>query len=191
MRSTTFWKITFGLFACGFSMNLMGTHCMPMLQDHGFDATTSALGIGLIGLVAIPSTMVLGRIADKVERRKLLSAIYGVRGLGFIGLLVAGSVWQLYRRSCPWAAWCGRAALHCLLPSWRMVYGVKKVGGAIRLGLSGPSSGCHAQRLAGWLGYQTHHTHWVAFGAAALLLVLAAGVAWSLRPAASPAATAA
>ncbi|MGE8398170.1 MAG: MFS transporter, partial [Comamonas sp.] len=91
MRTATFWKVTFGLFACGFSMNLMGTHCMPMLIDHGFDATTSALGIGLIGLVAIPSTMVLGRIADKVERRKLLSVIYGVRGLGFFALLLVGS----------------------------------------------------------------------------------------------------
>ncbi|WP_313072017.1 MFS transporter, partial [Melaminivora sp.] len=44
MRTATFARITFGLFACGFSMNLLGTHGMPMLMDHGFDATTSALG---------------------------------------------------------------------------------------------------------------------------------------------------
>ncbi|MBQ0131472.1 MAG: MFS transporter, partial [Comamonas sp.] len=96
MRTATFWKVTFGLFACGFSMNLMGTHCMPMLLDHGFDATTSALGIGLIGVVAIPSTLVLGRMADRVQRRLLLSVIYAVRGVGFIGLMLVGSAAQLY-----------------------------------------------------------------------------------------------
>jgi len=53
LRTSPFWKISFGLFACGFSMNLIGTHGMPILMDHGFDATTSSLGIGLIGLVAV------------------------------------------------------------------------------------------------------------------------------------------
>ena len=38
MRTAPFWMIFFGLFACGFSMNLLGTHGMPMLMDHGFDA---------------------------------------------------------------------------------------------------------------------------------------------------------
>jgi sugar phosphate permease len=69
-RSAPFWQITGGLFACGFSMNLLGTHGIPMLMDHGFDATTSSLGIGLIGLVAIFSTLVLGRISDTLPRRK-------------------------------------------------------------------------------------------------------------------------
>src|SRR4029453_8520533 len=50
MVTAPFWKIFFGLFACGFSMNLLGTHGMPMLMDHGFDAFTSSMGIGLIGL---------------------------------------------------------------------------------------------------------------------------------------------
>ena len=75
IRTVPFWKICLGLFACGFSMNLLGTHGMPMLMDHGFDATTSSVGIGLIGVVAIFGTLVLGRIADKIERRKILAFI--------------------------------------------------------------------------------------------------------------------
>ena len=42
LRTAPFWKITFGLFACGFSMNLLGTHGVPMLMDHGFDAIVPA-----------------------------------------------------------------------------------------------------------------------------------------------------
>src|SRR5690606_22113511 len=73
MRTAPFWKITLGLYACGYSMNLLGTHGVPMLMDHGFDATTSSLGIGLIGLVAIFSTVALGRISDKMPRKNLLA----------------------------------------------------------------------------------------------------------------------
>ena len=60
LRTGVFWKIFVGMFTCGFSMNLLGTHGMPMLMDHGFDAHSSSLGIGLIGFVAIFGTLVLG-----------------------------------------------------------------------------------------------------------------------------------
>lgn len=180
MRSATFWKVTFGLFACGFSMNLMGTHCMPMLQDHGFDATTSALGIGLIGLVAIPSTILLGRIADKVERRKLLSVIYGVRGLGFIGLLLVASAWQLYGvAAIGGVVWAGSIALSSAILA--DVYGVKKVGMLYGWAYLGHQVGAMISAWLGGWGYEVHHTHWVAFGAAALLLFMAAAVSWRIR----------
>lgn len=179
MRTATFWKVTFGLFACGFSMNLMGTHCMPMLIDHGFDATTSSLGIGLIGLVAIPSTMVLGRIADKVERRKLLSVIYGVRGLGFFALLLVGSAWQLYGvAAIGGVVWAGSIALSSAILA--DVYGVKKVGVLYGWAYLGHQVGAMISAWLGGWGYETHHTHWLAFGAAAILLLLAALVVLGL-----------
>ncbi|WP_334189238.1 MFS transporter, partial [Noviherbaspirillum sp.] len=96
VRTGPFWKVFLGLFACGFSMNLLGTHGMPMLMDHGFDATTGSLGIGLIGMVAIFGTLVLGRLSDRLPRRNLLAAIYFVRGLGFFALLLVGTHWELY-----------------------------------------------------------------------------------------------
>lgn len=179
LRTATFWKVTFGLFACGFSMNLMGTHCMPMLIDHGFDATTSALGIGLIGLVAIPSTMVLGRIADKVERRKLLSLIYGVRGLGFFALLVVASAWQLYGvAAIGGVVWAGSIALSSAILA--DVYGVKKVGVLYGWAYLGHQVGAMISAWLGGWGYETHHTHWLAFGAAAILLLMAAVVVLGL-----------
>jgi MFS family permease len=86
VRTRPFWKIVLGLFACGFSMNLLGTHGVPMLMDHGFDAMTSSYGIGMIGLVAIVGTLVLGRLSDRYPRRNILAAIYFVRGLGFAAI---------------------------------------------------------------------------------------------------------
>ncbi|MDH0383520.1 MFS transporter [Comamonas aquatica] len=179
MRTTPFLKVTLGLFACGFSMNLMGTHCMPMLLDHGFDATTSALGIGLIGLVAIPSTMVLGRLADRVERRKMLSVIYGVRGLGFLGLMLVGSAWQLYGvAAVGGVVWAGSIALSSAILA--DVYGVKKVGMLYGWAYLGHQVGAMISAWLGGWGFEQHGTHWLAFGAAAALLALAAGVALRL-----------
>lgn len=175
MGTVTFWKVTFGLFACGFSMNLMGTHCMPMLQDHGFDASTSAFGIGLIGLVAIPSTMVLGRIADRMERRKLLSAIYGVRGLGFVGLLIVGTAWQLYGvAAIGGVVWAGSIALSSAILG--DVYGVRKVGVLYGWSYLGHQVGAMISSWLGGWGYEAYHTHWLAFGAAAALLFAASAV---------------
>ncbi len=175
MRTSTFLKISLGLFTCGFSMNLLGTHGMPMLMDHGFDATTSSLGIGLIGLVAIPGTMALGRLADVMQRRTLLAAIYLVRGFGFIGLLLAGNALQLYGTSVIGGlAWAGTIALSSAILA--DVYGVRLVG--VLYGwayLSHQVGAMISSWLGGW-GYEHLGTHWVAFGMAAALLMLAAGV---------------
>ena len=183
----TFWKVTCGMFACGFSMNLMGTHCMPMLIDHGFDATTSALGIGLIGLVAIPSTMVLGRMADRVDRRRLLSTIYGVRALGFIGLMVVSSHWQLYGVAIlGGVVWAGSIALSSAVLA--DVYGVRKVGMLYGWTYLGHQVGAMLGAWMGGWGYEAHHTHWLAFGTAAALLALACVVVLRLLGRVAPAA---
>lgn len=42
-------------------MNLLGTHDVLTLMDHGFEAMASSYGIGVIGLVAILGPLVLGR----------------------------------------------------------------------------------------------------------------------------------
>ena len=178
MRTATFLKITLGLFACGFSMNLLGTHGMPMLMDHCFSATTSSLGIGLIGLVAIPSTLILGRLADRVPRRKLLATIYLVRGLGFFALLSVQAPWELYAAAAiGGVVWAGSIALSSAILA--DVYGVRLVGVLYGWAYLGHQAGATLSSWLGGWGFEQFGTHWVAFGASGLLLLLAAGV--SLR----------
>lgn len=193
MRTGTFLKITLGLFACGFSMNLLGTHGMPMLMDHGFDATTSAFGIGLIGLVAIPSTMVLGHLADRLPRRKLLAGIFCMRGLGFFALLLAGNALQLYGTSVIGGiAWAGAIALSSAILA--DMFGVRLVGVLYGWAYLGHQLGATLSSWLGGWGYEHFGTHWIAFGLSGALLMLAAGVALLLpgrHPPAQPAARAA
>lgn len=178
VRTGPFWKVFLGLFACGFSMNLLGTHGMPMLMDHGFDATTGSLGIGLIGMVAIGGTLVLGRLSDTLPRRNLLATIYFVRGLGFFALLLVGTHWELYAAATIGGiVWAGSIALSSAILA--DVYGVKLVGilyGCAYLGHQ--IGGMISSWLGGW-GYEAYGTHWIAFGSAGAVLLMAAGV--SLR----------
>src|SRR4051812_30291340 len=179
MRTTPFWKIFFGLFACGFSMNLLGTHGMPMLMDHGFDAFTSSMGIGLIGFVAIGGTLLLGRVADRLPRRQILAAIYFVRGLGFFALVMVGTHWELYLTSTVGGlVWAGSIALSSAILA--DVYGVRLVGVLYGMAYLGHQvGGMISSWLGGW-GYEHFGTHWVAFGTAGGVLLAAA--APSLRP---------
>jgi MFS family permease len=179
MRTTPFWKIFFGLFACGFSMNLLGTHGMPMLMDHGFDAFTSSMGIGLIGFVAIGGTMLLGRLADQLPRRHILAAIYFVRGLGFFALVMVGTHWELYLTSTIGGlVWAGSIALSSAILA--DIYGVRLVGVLYGMAYIGHQIG---GTLSSWLGgwaYERYGTHWIAFGAAGVLLMAAGLVALQL-----------
>ena len=174
-----FWKICLGLFTCGYSMNLLGTHGMPMLMDHGFDATTSSYGIGLIGLVAIFSTLVLGRLADKIPRRYILSTIYLIRGLGFFALLLVGTHYELYvAAAIGGIVWAGSIAMSSAILA--DLYGVRLVG--ILYGWSYLSHQVGAM-ISSWLGgwaYEAYGTHWVAFGSAGVLLLFAAVLSLTL-----------
>jgi MFS family permease len=151
---------------------------MPMLMDHGFSAISSAMGIGLIGFVAIFGTLVLGRLADRVPRRKLLAAIYGIRGLGFFALVMVGTHAELYvSAAIGGLVWAGSIALSSAILA--DVYGVRLVGVLYGLAYVGHQvGGMISSWLGGW-GYERFGTHWIAFGAAGSLLLLAAAL--SLR----------
>ncbi|MFM7012348.1 MAG: MFS transporter [Betaproteobacteria bacterium] len=168
-----FWMICLGLFTCGYSMNLLGTHGMPMLMDHGFDASTSAMGIGLIGLVAIFSTLVLGRLADIIPRRYILAAIYFLRGLGFFALMIVGTHFELYAAAAIGGlVWAGSIAMSSAILA--DIYGVRLVGFLYGWAYFSHQIGATISSWLGGWGYETYGTHWIAFGSTGILLILAA-----------------
>lgn len=178
VQTSPFWKIVIGLFACGFSMNLLGTHGVPMLMDHGFDAMTSSYGIGLIGLVAILGTLVLGRLSDRLPRRNILGTIYLVRGLGFFALLLVGTHWELYvAAAIGGMVWAGSIATSSAMLA--DIYGVRLVGVMYGTAYLGHQIGAMLSSWLGGWGFEHFGTHWVAFGSSGVLLVIAAAV--SLR----------
>ena len=178
IRTRPFWQVVVGLFACGYSMNLLGTHGVPMLVDHGFDPVTASFGVGLIGLVAIPSTLVLGRLSDILQRKNLLALIYLIRGLGFFGLLLAATTWELYLvAAIGGMVWAGSIALSSAILA--DVYGIRIVGILYGWTYLGHQVGAMISTWLGGWGYEIFGTHWVAFGGTGVILLVAAAV--SLR----------
>ena len=175
IRSRPFWQVVLGLFACGYSMNLLGAHGVPMLIDHGYDSVVASFGIGLIGFAAIFSTIVLGRMSDRLPRRNLLAAIYFIRGLGFFGLLMVATQVQLYTVAIIGGiVWAGSIALSSAILA--DIYGVRLVGvlyGWTYLGHQ--IGGMISSWLGGW-AYETYGTHWIAFGSTGVLLFIAGWV---------------
>ncbi|WP_318508783.1 MFS transporter [Bacillus sp. T3] len=180
IRSKAYWQIVAGLFACGFSMNLLGSHAVPMLIDHHFEPTSASFGVGLIGLVAIFSTLVLASIADRFSKRKLLFFIYFVRGLGFLGLVFSQNTWQLYLvAALGGLVWSGSIAMSSAILG--ELFGIRLLG--ILYGwayLGHQIGGAISSFLGGW-GYEVFATHVFSFGLAAFIL-LSAGVISYLIP---------
>ncbi|WP_264739050.1 MFS transporter [Cytobacillus firmus] len=178
-KTKTYWQVVFGMFACGFGMNLMGSHAVPMLMDHHFKPMTASYGVGTIGAVAIFSTLFLGSIADRYPRKNILFWVYLVRGAGFLGLVYAANPWQLFFVSVTGGlVWAGSIAIssailgdlygiHLLgiLNGWAFL--VHQIGGAI------------GSFIGGW-GYERFDTHLISFGLAAVFAFLASWASFKL-----------
>ena len=177
IRTRAYWQIVAGLFACGFSMNLLGSHAVPMLIDHHFDPATASYGVGLIGLIAIFSTLVLGSIADRFPRKNILFWVYFIRGLGFLGLVYAQCPWQLYLvATLGGLVWAGSVALSSAILG--DLFGVSLVGVLYGWAYFGHQiGGAIASFLGGW-GYENFETHVFSFGLATLILMIGAVVSY-------------
>ncbi|KKB38153.1 MFS transporter [Bacillus thermotolerans] len=177
VRSKAYWQIVAGLFACGFSMNLLGSHAVPMLIDHHFAPADASFGVGLIGLVAIFSTLVLASIADRFDQRKLLFFIYFIRGLGFLGLVFSQNTWQLYLvAALGGLVWSGSIAMSSAILG--NLFGVKLLGVLYGWAYLGHQiGGAISSFLGGW-GYEVFGTHVFSFGLAAFTLISASIISY-------------
>ncbi|WP_394233964.1 MFS transporter [Niallia oryzisoli] len=172
IKTNAYWKIVLGLFACGFGMNLLGSHGVPMLIDHQFEPMVASFGVGLIGVVAMFSTFALGHIADRFPRKKLLFLVYLVRGLGFLGLVLAATNWQLFMVAFSGGlVWAGSVAMSTAILS--DLFGTRLLGI-----LNGWAYFAHqigaalGSLLGGWL-YEALGTHFYSFSTAAALAIIA------------------
>ncbi|WP_205668603.1 MFS transporter [Ammoniphilus sp. CFH 90114] len=179
LKTRPFWQVAFGLFVCGFSMNLLGSHGVPMLTDHHFSNVTASFGVGIIGIVAMVSTVFLGSVSDRIPRRSMLSLIYFIRGLGFLGLVLVMTPWQLYLvATIGGLVWAGSAALSSAILG--DVYGVRWVG--ILYGWAyfiHQIGGAMGSFLGGW-SYEQFGTHLVSYSITTFLLVLASVVSFQI-----------
>ena len=173
LRTRSFWMLAVSFFACGLSMNLLGTHGVPMLENHGFATMTAAYGIGLIGLISVFGSLAIGAASDRLGRRNFLALIYGVRGLGFLGLLFVGLEWELYTVAAVGGlVWAGSSALTSAITADQ--FGARSVGTLFGLiFLSHQVGAAGGSYLGGW-GFDTYGSYTIPFVVTGAVLIAAA-----------------
>jgi MFS family permease len=65
-----------GYFVCGFQVVFIGVHMPSYLKDKGLSPQVASYALALIGLFNVFGTYIAGTLGQKLERRKILAAIY-------------------------------------------------------------------------------------------------------------------
>ncbi len=171
-----FWMLVASFFACGFSMNLLGTHGVPMLEHHGFPAVTAAFGIGLIGLISVFGSLAIGAASDRLGRNVFLALIYAVRGLGFLALVFVGREWELYAVAAVGGlVWAGSSAMTSAMTA--DLFGARSVGTLFGLIYLGHQVGAAAGSYLGGWGFDTYGSYLMPFALTSAILLAAAYIA--------------
>jgi sugar phosphate permease len=92
-RSRGFWSLAAPFFVCGITTTgFIDTHLIPLAQDRGIPSATAGLAVALLAAANVSGILASGPLADRVDNRLLLAALYGTRGLSFVvlALLVTG-----------------------------------------------------------------------------------------------------
>ena len=76
--------LTLGFFVCGWHIALVATHIPMHIRDKGLEDWTAAAILALIGLFNVFGTLTSGYLSTKISKKKLLSAIYFLRGISII-----------------------------------------------------------------------------------------------------------
>ena len=106
-RSAPMWQLTLTYVVCGITTAVIAVHFVSFAKTEGISVTTAAIAFAVLSFTNMASVLGMGIfISDRVQRKNALTAIYAVRGLGFLALLtlptsvglwvfavVAGSSW--------------------------------------------------------------------------------------------------
>ncbi|WP_062226911.1 MFS transporter [Aureimonas frigidaquae] len=87
-RHPGYWLLNIGFFVCGFHVAFISTHLPAFLSDQGLSPEIGARALALIGLFNIFGSFAFGRLADRLRKKYVLSALYFARSGAIILFLL-------------------------------------------------------------------------------------------------------
>tara|TARA_B100001123_G_scaffold50152_1_gene51687 strand:- start:92 stop:1309 length:1218 start_codon:yes stop_codon:yes gene_type:complete len=84
LSDKSFIFLTLGFFVCGWHIALVATHIPKYMMDKGLPDWTAAMVLALIGVFNMAGTITSGYLSTKYSKKKILSAIYLLRGVSII-----------------------------------------------------------------------------------------------------------
>ncbi|MEC9288758.1 MAG: MFS transporter [Chloroflexota bacterium] len=95
-RSWPMWQISMAYTVCGITTGMISAHFVPYAIGQGLSGTLAALAFGVMMALNVVGGLGAGFLGDRFGRKNLLAAVYVLRGIAFIFLLLfpgATGVW--------------------------------------------------------------------------------------------------
>lgn len=91
LASKSFWMLGWGFLVCGMTMAWVMTFFVDYAITTGLSRNNAAVGLSLMGGMAILGSLMMGWWADRAGKVLPLAVTYGLRGGGFIVLFLSGA----------------------------------------------------------------------------------------------------
>ncbi len=180
LESKPIWQLSFAYFVCGITTASISVHYVRWAVSEDISTGTAALAFGVLSGINAGGVLVVGWLSDKFQRKKLLGAVYLVRGLAFLSLIFlpgASALWAF--AVIGGMSWLATVPLTASLTA--DVYGVRNLGTLFGLAnMSHQIGGAAAVMLFGWAFTQLG-SYDLAFGVGAATLLAAGLVSLSIR----------
>ncbi len=182
LKSSTFWLLAASFFICGGTANgLVGTHLIPHSIDHGISEITSAQTVGIMGGLNFVGTMLSGWMIDRIEPRKWLSLVFALRGLSlfFLPFVTDYSGYFLFAvvYGLDWFA-----TVPPVVALTSDTFGKRAVASVYGWIFLAHQLGASLMAAGGGLIHDYMNSYQLAFFSGGAIAMIAAGLAWQIRP---------
>ena len=150
----------------------VSVHFVRWASDEGISPGTAALAFGLLSGINAFSVILVGTLSDRMERKRVLSAVYAIRAVAFVSLILLPgpvAIWSF--AIIAGGSWLATVPLTSSLTA--DIYGLRNLGtlGGL-INMTHQIGGALAVVLFG-LAFDLLGTYDVAFTVSAVLLVVA------------------
>ena len=179
-RSRPIWQLSLAYWVCGVTTASVSVHFVRWAGDEGISPGTAALAFGLLSGINAISVIVVGTLSDRMERKIVLSAVYAIRAVAFVTMILLPgpmAIWAFAMIG--GASWLATVPLTSSLTA--DIYGLRNLGtlGGL-INMTHQIGGALAVVLFG-VAFDVLGTYDFSFGVSAILLVAASLTVLTLR----------
>ena len=167
-----FWMIGAIWVLLSLSLHLIFVHLVPYTVDMGISPMDAALLLSLIGLFNILGRLVVGRLSDAMDRKRLGTVCGFIQFLSFIWLLYAHDLWTLYAFAIAYGFLWGGASI-IITTQIGDTFGVGSLGTIMGVMNAGWSLGAAVGPVMGGVIFDVSGHYFTAFVAGAVAIFLA------------------
>jgi MFS family permease len=149
-RTPPIWQLSAAYFVCGVTTTVLGVHFVPFATDRGMSPGMAATAFGIMSGLNVVGVLAVGVVSDRMGRKDLLAAVYFVRGLGYLMLVLVPGVPAIWAfAAIAGLSWIATVPLTFSLTG--EVYGLKNMGTLTGIvTMSHQLGGALSIFLAGW-----------------------------------------